>query len=112
MGTPEAPGDTLRITAIREVLTVLDGEEGDRQLALETIERIIGDGPGPVIHVEVRDVYGTPKVYPADPTARDLADLAGTRTFTPRALATIRRLGYVVEVDPGPCGLPAEYQQG
>src|SRR6185437_16226989 len=75
----DAPGDTLLINAIREVLTVLDEETGSRQYALETIEKIISDAPGLVIAVEVRDVYGMEKVYPADPTARLLADLAGTR---------------------------------
>lgn len=105
-------GDALRIDAIRRVLDALTFDEtGSRQYALETIEKIIADAPGLVIRVEVRDVYGMPKVYPADPTARNLAELAGTRTFTPRALATIRRLGYTVEVLPGACVLPAEYQE-
>jgi hypothetical protein len=102
-------GDTLRIDAIRRVLGVLESETGDRQYALETIDKIISDAPGLVIAVEVRDVYGVSKVYPADPTARHLAELAGTRTFTPRALDTIRRLGYIVEVHAGPYPLPAEY---
>jgi len=105
-------GDTLRINAIREVLTGLAARtdvRGGWQHALETIEKIIGDAPGLVIAVEVRDVYGMQKVYPADPTARHLADLAGTKTFTPRALDTIRQLGYVVEVHAGHRSLPHEY---
>ena len=104
-------GDALRIDAIRRVLTILDTEEGDRQHALETIEKIISAVGGLVIHVEVRDIYGMAKVYPADPTAHLLADLAGTRTFPP-ARSTRSALGYAIEVDPGPYrSLPREYDE-
>ena len=45
------------------------------------------------ILVDVRDVYGRETIYPACPTAELLAQLAGTRTLTRAALATIRALG-------------------
>lgn len=52
---------------------------------------------GPVI-IEVRHVYGVATAYPACATSALLAKLAGTQTLTPRALATIRELGYTVTV--------------
>lgn len=52
------------------------------------------------IYVDVRDVYGRETIYPACPTAELLAQLAGTRTLTRAALATIRALGYSVELAP------------
>ena len=52
------------------------------------------------ILVDVRDVYGRETIYPACPTAELLAQLAGTRTLTRAALATIRALGYSVAVRP------------
>lgn len=48
--------------------------------------------------IEIRHVYGVPAAYPACPTATLLARLAGTKTLTAEALATIRALGYRVEV--------------
>lgn len=50
------------------------------------------------VTIEIRHVYGVPTAYPACPTSALLARLAGTQTLTPRALATIRDLGYRVEV--------------
>lgn len=52
---------------------------------------------GPVI-IEVRHVYGVQTAYPACPTAALLAKLAGTKTLTAEALATIRALGYRLEI--------------
>lgn len=52
---------------------------------------------GPVI-IEVRHVYGVATAYPACATAALLAKLAGTKTLTAEALATIRELGYTVTV--------------
>lgn len=48
--------------------------------------------------IEIKHVYGVQTAYPACPTAALLARLAGTQTLTPRALATIRELGYTVTV--------------
>jgi hypothetical protein len=53
----------------------------------------------PVVLVEVRDVYGTPKVYPADDTARTFTALTRTKTFRPEDLDAIRTLGYTILVD-------------
>ena len=52
------------------------------------------------IFVDVRDVYGRETIYPACETSKLLAQLAGTRTLTLAALATIRALGYGVAVRP------------
>jgi hypothetical protein len=50
------------------------------------------------ITVTVRDVYGIKTIYPACDTAKLLARLAGTKTLTQSALATIKALGYTVTV--------------
>ena len=52
------------------------------------------------ILVDVRTNYGAETIYPACPTAEKLAQLAGTKTLTRAALATIRALGYEVAVKP------------
>lgn len=49
-----------------------------------------------IVTVEIRNVYGTDKVYPAGPTARLFCELTGTRTLTEAHLTTIRELGYRV----------------
>jgi len=43
-GTPDPAEDTRRLDAIREVLIRFDWENGDRQLALEEIDRIAFGG--------------------------------------------------------------------
>ena len=48
--------------------------------------------------IEVRHVYGIATAYPACNTSALLAKLAGTKTLTAEALATIRALGYSVTV--------------
>jgi hypothetical protein len=53
---------------------------------------------GRAILVDVRDVYGRETIYPACPTAELFAQLAGTRTLTQAALATIHALGFTVMV--------------
>ena len=50
------------------------------------------------ITVTVKDVYGKRTVYPACETSRKLADLIGTKTFTERAIAQIKDLGYLFVV--------------
>lgn len=52
------------------------------------------------ITVRVTNNYGTRAVYPVCDTAKKLADLAGTKTFTHAALQTIEALGYVINVQP------------
>jgi hypothetical protein len=50
------------------------------------------------ITVEVKSVFGTDTVYPADETARLFCQLTGRKTLTPADLRTIRQLGYAVNV--------------
>ncbi len=49
------------------------------------------------ITIELRNVYGEWRAYPACSDARIFADMLGTRTLTDTALAHIRRLGYGIE---------------
>jgi len=48
------------------------------------------------ITVEIRNVYGQPKVYPVCDKAQIFADIAGTKTLLPRDIQRIQRLGYKV----------------
>jgi len=50
------------------------------------------------ITVRITNNFGNRAVYPVCDTARKLADLIGTKTFTDRAIAQIRDLGYTVSV--------------
>lgn len=45
------------------------------------------------IHIEIRNVYGEPKAYPADAAARTFADIAGTKTLTRATLHLVQALG-------------------
>ena len=51
------------------------------------------------ITVRITNNYGQRAVYPACDTARKLAELIGTKTFTSRALEQIKGLGYTVAVE-------------
>ena len=48
----------------------------------------------PHITVQVRDVYGTEKVYPICDDAKRFAAIAGTTTLTKRVLRCVETLGY------------------
>lgn len=48
--------------------------------------------------VEVRNVYGNRRIYPANETAKLFTDIAGTRTLDPHVIRLIRKLGYEIEV--------------
>ncbi len=50
------------------------------------------------ITVRIANNYGARTVYPVCEVARKLAELIGTKTFTDRALAQIKELGYTVTV--------------
>jgi len=50
------------------------------------------------IIVEIKSVYGNRSVYPACNKSKLLADIAGTKTFTNRALDSIKALGYSIQV--------------
>lgn len=49
-----------------------------------------------------REVYGVVKFYPANETAKVIAQIAGTITITPEMLALCRKLdAEIVDVTPG-----------
>ena len=50
------------------------------------------------ITVRVDSNYGVRVVYPACHTSKLIAQLAGTRTLTDRAIEIIKQLGYAIEV--------------
>lgn len=49
------------------------------------------------IQIRIKNVYGTETIYPACETSELLAELAGTKTITRKALDTIKQLGYQVQ---------------
>lgn len=51
------------------------------------------------ITVRITNNFGNRAVYPACDTARQLADLIGTKTFTDRAISQIKALGYSINVE-------------
>ena len=50
------------------------------------------------ITVEIKNVYGTDKVYPICEQAKLLTRLTGNKTMTDSAIKTIKELGYTIEV--------------
>lgn len=48
------------------------------------------------LEVEIRAVYGTPKIYPVNDAARALAQIAGTETLSARTLDLAKKLGHSV----------------
>ena len=54
------------------------------------------------ITVRIDKNYGTTVVYPACHTSKLLAQLAGTRTLTDRALTVVKQLGYSINVQQSP----------
>ena len=51
-----------------------------------------------IAQVQIRNVYGEEKIYPADAATRIFAEIAGTKTLTRQTISRIKALGYVVEV--------------
>lgn len=51
------------------------------------------------IRISVRQVYGNETFYPACPTSRQFANIAGTVTLKPATLRTIMDMGYRVEIE-------------
>lgn len=49
------------------------------------------------ITIEVRDIYGHPKFYPACKDAKLFASIAGTTTLTEKTIRQIMALGYKVK---------------
>ena len=50
--------------------------------------------------VEVRHIYGMKTIYPACDISKRFARLAGTKTLTPKALTTIKDMGYTIAIKP------------
>jgi hypothetical protein len=49
------------------------------------------------IQVFTRSVYGATNIYPANEAAQVLAEIAGTKTLSPKVLANAKKLGLTVE---------------
>ncbi len=49
------------------------------------------------IEIEVKNVYGEPKVYPMCDKAKLFARIAGTTTLTHNTLTWVERLGYEIK---------------
>jgi hypothetical protein len=50
------------------------------------------------IQIEMKEVYGETKVYPACEKSKLFARIAGTKTLTKDVLVDIEKLGYQLEV--------------
>jgi hypothetical protein len=50
------------------------------------------------ITVRVTNNFGNKAIYPVCETSINLAKLAKTETLTPSAIETIKKLGYVIEI--------------
>lgn len=50
------------------------------------------------IKIKIENKYGNELIYPVCENAKLLAQLAGTKTLTQNALATIKLLGYQIEL--------------
>lgn len=48
------------------------------------------------VQVFHKSVYGNTLVYPANTQAKLFAKLAGTKTFNPAQLATIKQMGFAI----------------
>lgn len=51
------------------------------------------------IIVKIKNVYGTDTIYPVCAYAEEFAKLAGTKTLTKAAIASIRALGFKVVLE-------------
>jgi hypothetical protein len=52
------------------------------------------------ITIQMRNVYGEPKAYPADASAEMFATIAGTKILTRNTLREVIRLGFtIIELD-------------
>ena len=48
--------------------------------------------------IELRDVYGETKAYPANDQAKLFAEMLGTKTLTHRNMRLIEQLGFTIEI--------------
>lgn len=49
-----------------------------------------------VVQIQVRNVYGVPKIYPVNNAAQVFANIAGKKTLDQADLANIKALGFLV----------------
>jgi hypothetical protein len=52
------------------------------------------------VKVEIKQVYGMERIYPACDIAKKLNLLMSSKTFSRRDIDVIKSLGYVIEVQP------------
>lgn len=52
------------------------------------------------IHVVIKDQYGCITYVPHNETAKTLAEIAGTKTLTPRVLKLAQNMGYKIKGKP------------
>lgn len=57
-------------------------------------------GESRVVLVDVRNVYGTEKYYPANENAHLFAKINGAKTLSRQTIGWIQELGYRIEVKP------------
>ena len=50
-----------------------------------------------IIEVELRQIYGTYRVYPMNPLAKSLVDLLGRKTFTKDEISKLKAMGFTVK---------------
>jgi hypothetical protein len=50
------------------------------------------------IKVEIKNVYGTERIYPICENAKSFAMLTNTKTFNRAIIAIIKKIGIVVEI--------------
>lgn len=59
--------------------------------------QVFSPAPAGTVQVFVRQVYGRPLIYPANPAAQVAAQLAGVKTFSAVQLELLRDLGLEVQ---------------
>lgn len=53
------------------------------------------------ITLQIRNVYGVPRAYPACDKSRIFADMLGAKTLTRQAIDAIKALGFTIETASG-----------
>ena len=52
-----------------------------------------------IAQVRIKHQYGQEVVQPACEISREFADIAGTKLLTPATIASMKKLGYTIEVE-------------
>lgn len=52
------------------------------------------------VTIEIKHIYGMKTIYPACEVSKRFAQLAGTKTLTPKSLMHINALGYTIAIKP------------